>query len=138
VSVLKVANDSDFWNAAIIAMPKSAGGVLAPVSRRGLPDLPGRQLPARAPLLHSGPHPVDHDAECRDHGENGHEKAQTTPGMIGVAEAIRIENVGGDPHGGESDGQAGARPGGRSKQRPVPVPTDTPVSPRPGRPGCRR
>jgi len=24
--VLKVANDSDFWNAAIIVMPKSAGG----------------------------------------------------------------------------------------------------------------
>ena len=26
VSVLKVANDSDFWNAVIIVMPKSAGG----------------------------------------------------------------------------------------------------------------
>jgi len=25
VSALKVANDSDFWNAAIIVMPKSAG-----------------------------------------------------------------------------------------------------------------
>jgi len=26
LSVLKVANDSDFWNARKISMPKSAGG----------------------------------------------------------------------------------------------------------------
>jgi hypothetical protein len=30
VAALKVANDIDFWNAAIIVVPKSAGGWPAP------------------------------------------------------------------------------------------------------------
>ena len=96
-----------------------ATGAVAPLAVQGVAarPRPGRQLPARLPLLHCGAYPVDHDAECRDHGGKGHETAQATPGMVGIAEAIRIEDVGADPHGGERNGQAAARPGGRPGQR---------------------
>ena len=75
-------------------------------------------FPPTAPLLHCGAYPVDHDAECREHGEKGHGEAQGSPGMMGVgAGSVWIEEEG-DPYRGDRDDQADARPGGRPGQRP--------------------
>jgi len=80
---------------------------------------PGRQLPAGTPLLHRGGHPSREDAQCREYEAKGHESTQATPGMIGIAEAMRIEDVGGEQHEGEREDQAAARLGGRPGQRPA-------------------
>ena len=74
---------------------------------------PGRQLPAGAPLLHRGGHPQHHDDQCREYGDDGQEHKRFSPGMVGIgAGAARIEDEG-DPHGGERDDQAAARPSGQ-------------------------
>ena len=83
---------------------------------RGRPARPGRQLPARASLLHRGGHPGPQDPHSRDYGALGQQDHQASPGVIGAG-AARIEHEAG-PHGGGREGQAAARPGGRPGQRP--------------------
>ena len=78
-----------------------------------------RSLPARLPLLHCGAHPVDENAECREHGEIGQGKAQGSPGLMGIGTGSVWIDEEGDPYGGGRDDQADARPGGRPGQRPT-------------------
>ena len=62
---------------------------------------------------------MDQDAECRDHGDQGHQKERLSPGMIGIgAGAVGIEE-GAGPYGGGRDDHAAARLGGRPGQRPA-------------------
>jgi hypothetical protein len=61
---------------------------------------------------------VPQDAQCRDYGGKGHEKAQGHPGLIGTG-AERMIEVAADPRGSERDDQTAARPSGRPGQRPA-------------------
>jgi hypothetical protein len=69
---------------------------------------PGRRLPPGAPLLHRGAHPVRQNAECRDYGGKGHEKAQASPGMVGIGSGAARVGEASEPHSGERDDQAEA------------------------------
>jgi hypothetical protein len=90
-------------------------GVAMPVAIQGAAarSRPGGKLPAGASLLHRGTHPVREDQHCRDRGEHGCPGTQAAPGMIGVAQAMRIEDVGGEQYEAEREGQEAARRGGR-------------------------
>jgi len=81
---------------------------------------PGRRLPAGAPLLLRFGHPDPHDADCRDYGVNGQDKAPPNPGAPGgtggPGPGARIEDEGG-PQGSSREGQADARTDGRPGQR---------------------
>jgi hypothetical protein len=96
-------------------------GAAGPFGFEGVAARPrsGRQLPAGAPLLQRGGHPVPQEAECRQYGEKGQEKQLGSPGTIGIgAGAVRIGEEGG-PYSGGRDDQADARLGGRPGQRPA-------------------
>jgi hypothetical protein len=56
--------------------------------------------------------------------------------VIGISQAIRIEDVGGKPHGGERDAQAAASSGRRPGQRPAAHRRRPPYRRRPLRRAC--